>query len=62
MSILCQSYSKSVYLIPELCNMTGLTDDLKTNFHVMKDVAQHTRITPNVRHASLRSFIKNVNG
>ncbi|XP_045133074.1 piwi-like protein Ago3 [Portunus trituberculatus] len=56
-----QSYSKSLCLIPELCNMTGLTDALKADFHVMKDVAQHTRITPNVRHASLRSFIKNVN-
>ncbi|KAK8398346.1 hypothetical protein O3P69_003910 [Scylla paramamosain] len=56
-----QSYSKSLCLIPELCNMTGLTDDMKADFYVMKDVAQHTRITPNVRHASLRTFIKNVN-
>ena len=36
-------------LIPELCNMTGLTDQMKADFRVMKDVAQFTRVTPNQR-------------
>lgn len=42
--------------------MTGLTDQMRSDFHVMKDIAQHTRVTPTVRLASLKTFIKNVNG
>lgn len=53
--------TKLVCLIPELCYMTGLTDEMRNDFHVMKDIAQHTRVTPTVRLASLRTFIKNVN-
>lgn len=57
-----QGKTKLVCLIPELCYMTGLTDEMRNDFHVMKDIAQHTRVTPTVRLASLRTFIKNVNG
>ncbi|XP_063613916.1 piwi-like protein Ago3 [Penaeus indicus] len=57
-----QGTTKFLCLIPELCYMTGLTDDMRSDFRVMKDIAQHTRITPNVRHASLRTFVRNVNG
>ena len=42
--------AKLIALVPELCNMTGLTDQKKANFlqgHVMKDVAQSTRVTLN---------------
>lgn len=56
-----QGQTKVLCLIPELCYMTGLTDDMRQDFRVMKDLAQHTRVTPNARQASLRSFIKNVN-
>ena len=40
---------KTIYLVPELCNLTGLTDQMKADFKVMKDVAQFTRVTPNQR-------------
>ncbi|KAK8743630.1 hypothetical protein OTU49_001174, partial [Cherax quadricarinatus] len=50
-----------ICLIPELSYMTGLTDDMRSDFRVMKDIAQHTRLTPTVRQASLRAFVKNVN-
>ncbi|CAL4094922.1 unnamed protein product, partial [Meganyctiphanes norvegica] len=56
-----QGTTKILCLIPELCYMTGLTDEMRSDFRVMKDLAQHTRVTPTVRQASLRSFIKNVN-
>ena len=38
--------SKNIILVPELCNMTGLTDQMRSDFRVMKDVAQFTRVTP----------------
>ena len=42
--------------------MTGLTDEMRSNFRVMKDLAQHTRLTPTARQNSLKKFIKNVKG
>lgn len=33
-------------MIPEFCNMTGLTDDQRKNFGLMKDIAVHTKLTP----------------
>ena len=41
--------STTIALVPELCNMTGLTDQMKADFKVMKDVAQFTRVTPTQR-------------
>ena len=37
-------------LVPELCTMTGLTEAMKADFKVMKDVALFTRITPVFLH------------
>ncbi|XP_057371400.1 piwi-like protein Siwi [Daphnia carinata] len=45
-----------IYLIPELCGMTGLTDDQKKNFGLMKDVGNVTRVTPDKRVESLMKF------
>lgn len=47
--------------IPELSYLTGLTDTMREDFRVMKDIASYTRITPNQRVNSLRTFIRNVN-
>lgn len=30
---------KEIVLIPELCNMTGMTDEMRANFNLMKDLA-----------------------
>ncbi|KPJ21569.1 Piwi-like protein 1 [Papilio machaon] len=43
-----------ICLVPELCQLTGLTDDQRSNFRLMKDVATYTRITPNQRHAAFK--------
>ncbi|XP_078682107.1 piwi-like protein 1 [Branchiostoma floridae x Branchiostoma belcheri] len=48
-------------LIPELCTLTGLTDEARANFQVMKDVAVHTRITPGARSKTLQGFINQLN-
>ncbi|XP_022105120.1 piwi-like protein 1 [Acanthaster planci] len=47
-----------IHLIPELCMLTGLSDDVRSDFHVMKDLAQHTRISPDDRVNSLSAFIR----
>ncbi|NXH16862.1 PIWL1 protein, partial [Bucco capensis] len=38
-----------VALIPELCFLTGLTDRMRNDFNVMKDLAVHTRVPPEQR-------------
>ncbi|XP_072944718.1 piwi-like protein Ago3 [Epargyreus clarus] len=49
-----------ICLVPELCQLTGLTEDQRSNFRLMKDVATYTRITPNQRHAAFKKYIQNV--
>lgn len=48
-------------LIPELCNMTGLSDDQKNNYNIVKDVATYTKLKPMQRVKAYKDFLKNVN-
>ncbi|CAH1795347.1 unnamed protein product [Owenia fusiformis] len=48
---------EQICLIPELCYCTGLTDSMRQDNRVMKDLASHTRITPEKRIIELRKFI-----
>jgi len=48
-------------LIPELCFMCGLTDEMRADFSVMKDLAVHTRVTPAQRQNAMRKFVNSVN-
>lgn len=48
-------------LIPELCYLTGLTDEMRSNFTVMKDLATYTKLTPHARVGSYKKFLENVN-
>ncbi|KAL4512578.1 hypothetical protein ABPG72_020415 [Tetrahymena utriculariae] len=41
---------EDVYLIPEICNMTGMTDEQRANYQAMKEVATHTKLTPQERY------------
>ncbi|XP_073961880.1 piwi-like protein Ago3 isoform X1 [Choristoneura fumiferana] len=49
-----------ICIVPELCQLTGLSESQRTNFRLMKDVATYTRITPNQRHAAFKKYIQNV--
>lgn len=51
---------KLLCLVPELCNLTGLTQSMKSDFTVMKDVAHFTRISPTQRMRALKLFMNNV--
>ena len=35
-----------VKLVPELCFMTGMTDAMRADFKIMKEVGAFTRLTP----------------
>ncbi|XP_046962281.1 piwi-like protein Siwi [Vanessa cardui] len=45
-----------VYLVPELCRQTGLSDDMRSNFQLMRSLAVHTKIGPDVRIQRLLNF------
>ena len=51
-----------IYLVPELCFMMGLTDSLKNDFRVMKEIAEHTRLKPNQRQSNIEKFLTQLNG
>ncbi|KAF2362479.1 PAZ domain, partial [Trinorchestia longiramus] len=53
--------SQLICLIPELCYMTGLTDEMRGDFRVMKTVAQYTRLSPDTRQQCLQKFARNIN-
>uniref|UniRef100_A0A8D3CFA9 Piwi like RNA-mediated silencing 1 n=1 Tax=Scophthalmus maximus TaxID=52904 RepID=A0A8D3CFA9_SCOMX len=43
-------------LVPELCYLTGLTDKMRKDFKIMKDLSEHTRLNPDQRQGRLNSF------
>jgi len=49
---------ETIYLVPELCCMTGFTDEIRADFKIMKDLAQYTIVPPEVRKNSLEKFIQ----
>ncbi|KAG1661158.1 Piwi-like protein Ago3 [Nymphon striatum] len=49
-----------ICLIPELCYLTGLTDEMRNDFRIMKDIATHTRISPQQRQNCLNKFRDNI--
>ncbi|NXI47583.1 PIWL1 protein, partial [Galbula dea] len=44
----------SLILIPELCFLTGLTEKMRNDFNMMKDLAVHTRLQPRHRQREIR--------
>lgn len=43
-------------LVPELCRTTGLTDQMRNNFNMMKALGEYTRMSPNHRVDRLLKF------
>jgi len=46
-----------IYLIPELCQMTGLSEAMRSNFGLMKDLGKHLHTGPAERVQALTTFI-----
>lgn len=43
-------------LVPELCQMTGLTEQMRSDFRMMRAMADHTRLNPDRRIERLETF------
>ncbi|XP_038111911.1 protein aubergine [Culex quinquefasciatus] len=43
-------------LVPELCRVTGLTDQMRSDFRMMKAMSDHTRLNPDRRIERLNTF------
>lgn len=50
-----------LFLIPEICYLTGLTDTMRGDFRLMRDIATITRVTPNQRMNSFQQFTRSLN-
>lgn len=51
-----------IFLIPELCRATGLTDENRQNFQLMQKMATHTKMEPNTRINRLMKFRDRLEG
>ncbi|KAL0979478.1 hypothetical protein UPYG_G00185620 [Umbra pygmaea] len=47
-------------LVPEFCYLTGLTDKMREDFRIMKDLSTHTRLAPEQREERLTRFLGNI--
>lgn len=47
-----------LFLVPELCNATGLTDKMRNNFQMMRAMADHTQMDPERRKNRLLELAK----
>ena len=47
-------------LIPEFCYLTGITDAMRNDFRIMKDIQGITSLAPTGRRDVIRTFIKKV--
>jgi len=52
-----QGKPKKAYLVPELCHITGLGEEISSNFHVMAEVAKFSNVDPPIRLKELNEFI-----
>ncbi|XP_013104346.2 protein argonaute-3 [Stomoxys calcitrans] len=48
-------------LVPEICFLTGLRDDMRSDFRLMREIATFTRVSPNQRLQALEKFYTNIN-
>merc|ERR1719436_648446 len=49
-----------IKFVPELCFMTGMTDAMRSDFKIMKELGAFTRLNPAQRQESLNNFIQRV--
>ncbi|XP_058053389.1 protein aubergine-like [Anopheles bellator] len=50
-----------IYLVPELCQTTGITDDMRKDMRLMRTIADHTRIGADKRIERLERFNNRLN-
>jgi aubergine-like protein len=60
--LVCKLKKITAHLIPELCVHTGLTDEIRADFNIMKDMANATKKEPVERLDSCRALIRSIEG
>lgn len=51
-----------VFLIPELCSITGISDAMRQDFSLMKEMSVYTHVGPNERYQQLNGFLNDIQG
>lgn len=49
-----------IYLIPELCTLTGMSDEMRGDFKIMQEVAKYTKKTPNEKMNLINEIAKKI--
>jgi aubergine-like protein len=52
--------SEDIKLLPQFCVLTGLSDEVRADFNVMRDLHVHTRIGPSDRVQRYKKFISDL--
>ncbi|XP_050528913.1 protein argonaute-3-like [Daktulosphaira vitifoliae] len=50
----------SISLVPELCNLTGLTEKMKTDTRLMKTLRDYTLVNPEKRQNAIMNFVQRI--
>ncbi|CAG9322825.1 unnamed protein product [Blepharisma stoltei] len=53
---------KTIKLIPELCRLTGISDEMRSDFRVMSDIAVYTRLQPQERLTTSQTVANRLGG
>jgi aubergine len=51
-----------IYLVPEMVCLTGLTDEERTNFNVMKSLGRYTKLTAKERMKETSEILNQLQG
>ncbi|KAL8619083.1 hypothetical protein ACOMHN_019355 [Nucella lapillus] len=49
-----------IYLVPELCLLTGFSEESRTDFRLRKDLDVHTKLDPDSRARKLKGFLTSI--
>ncbi|CAF4530190.1 unnamed protein product, partial [Rotaria magnacalcarata] len=49
-----------IFLIPELCCITGISDSMRQDFSLMKEMSTYTHVGPNERFEQLNGFLNDI--
>lgn len=52
--------TQTVYLIPEFCQMTGFTDEMRNNFSLMRELKGVTQQTPDAKFRAINDFMARI--
>lgn len=49
-----------ILLVPELCYLASLSNSVRSDFRIMKDLMAVTQMTPNARRDIIRHFVQEI--